>query len=112
MRPRQAFLAIILTPPCRLQAELRKRQLLFASSVTADERQQGSIYPTGTVNQAMTESYPLKKALPGLAGIGLDNWGVECTAHTGIPSRRGWSGTPSMNRAPDPRSELGGGEVP
>ena len=33
----------------------------------------------------------LKEALPRLAGVGLNNWGVECTAHTGIPSRRGWS---------------------
>ncbi|EJK46445.1 hypothetical protein THAOC_34884 [Thalassiosira oceanica] len=33
----------------------------------------------------MTDQYPLTKALPGLAGIGLDNWGVECTAHAGIP---------------------------
>ena len=29
----------------------------------------------GTAYHAMTESYPLKKALPGLASIELDNWG-------------------------------------
>ena len=86
-----------------------------------DTEEDAGVYPMtprnrppegGTVNHTMTESHPLKKALPGLAGIGLDNWGVECTAHTGILSRRGWSGTRSMKRAPDPRSELGGGEVP
>ena len=76
-----------------------------------DTEEDAGVYPMtpgnrlsegGTVNHAMAESYPLKKALPGLAGIGLHNWGVECTAHTGIPSRRGWSGAPSMKRAPDP----------
>lgn len=45
----------------------------------------------GAAHHATTDQYPLTKALPGLAGIGLHNWGVECTAHTGIPSRRGWS---------------------
>ena len=44
----------------------------------------------GAAHHATTDQYPLTKALPGLAGIG-HNWGVECTAHTGIPSRRGWS---------------------
>ena len=44
----------------------------------------------GPAHHATTDQYPLTKALPGLAGIG-HNWGVECTAHTGIPSRRGWS---------------------
>ena len=64
-----------------------------------DTEEDAGVYPMtpgnrlsegGTVNHAMTESYPLKKALPGLAGIGLDNWGVKCTAHTGMPSRRWW----------------------
>jgi len=54
----------------------------------------------GPAHHATTDQYPLTKALPGLAGIG-HNWGVECTAHTGIPSRRGWSVTArSMKRAP------------
>ena len=65
-----------------------------------DTEEDAEVYPMtpenrlsegGTVNHAMTESYLLTKALPGLAGIGLHNWGAECTAHTGIPSRRGWS---------------------
>ena len=35
----------------------------------------------GPAHHATTDQYPLTKALPGLAGIGLHNWGVECTAY-------------------------------
>ena len=67
----------------------------------------------GTACHAMTESYPLKRlyldwrALGSIIGV----WSVQLI-RAYMPSRRGWSGTPSMKRAPDPRSELGGGEVP
>ncbi|EJK68723.1 hypothetical protein THAOC_10073, partial [Thalassiosira oceanica] len=57
---------------------------------------------------AATDQYPLTKALPGLAGIGLDNLGVECTAHTGIPSCHGRSVTArSMKDAPGFGQSLG-----
>ena len=55
----------------------------------------------GTAYHATTDQYPLTKALPGLAGIGLHNWGVECTAHTRhTQSSRVEFRARSMKRAP------------
>ncbi|EJK60658.1 hypothetical protein THAOC_18948 [Thalassiosira oceanica] len=65
----------------------------------------------GLAYHAMTDQYPLTKALPGLAVIGLHNWGVECTDGTGIPSRCGSLteviGEPGMVSPPQPVDELG-----